>query len=184
LSGDHVGLTEVAINLATLALSRSDLHAAKRFVADTTQEAEQAKDLSDNDWAAAYNIQGSLAMKLKDFNAAAHDYQLSIDAWVRSSGPKYYFVALEYTLQADAYRELHEYARAGNDITSALRLEEQTVGRNSRLYYSTELASARLLKATGEKAAAKHLKSEAREGLAMLNRQQCSGCSLSATAFR
>jgi tetratricopeptide (TPR) repeat protein len=184
ISDDHVGLTEVGIDFATLALGKGDVRAAKRYVADTTEEAEQAKDLSDNDQAAVYNVQGSLAMKLKDFAAAVRDYQRSIDAWVRFSGPKYYYVALEYSLQADAYRELHEYAKASSDISSAFRLEEQTVGRNSRLYYATELASARLLKTTGKKAEAKRLKTDALAGLATLGQQQCDGCSLTATAFR
>jgi tetratricopeptide (TPR) repeat protein len=112
------------------------------------------------------------------------DYQRSIDFWIRARGPKCYFVAVEYSLQGDAYRELGDYSKASGDITAALALVEQTVGRNTPLYAATELAYARLLRASGAKVEAAQKETEAKTLLDAIRRRECDNCSVSAASFR
>jgi tetratricopeptide (TPR) repeat protein len=183
-AGDHAGLAEVATDLATLAIARNDTHAARGFVADAFREAEQVKDLGDSDRAAMYSVRGSLSARSHDFTAAVRDYQQSIDCWIRARGPAYYLVALDYTLQADAYRELGDYSKAKSDIAAALVLVEQTVGRNSPLYAAAELTDARLLRATGANAEASQKETVAKAALDGIRRRQCNGCSISAASLR
>jgi tetratricopeptide (TPR) repeat protein len=182
--GDHTGLVAVAINLATLAIVRSDTHAAHRFLADAFGEADKAKNSSDSDRAAMYSIKGSLAEKDRDFEAAIRAYQESIELWIRARGPKCYCVALEYALQAGVYSELRDYGKAENDIIAALALVEQTVGRNTPLYAATELTYARLLRAKGENAEADQKQAEAKAHLEAMRLQQCGGCSITVAGFR
>ena len=181
---DRAGLAEVATNLALLALSRNDMHAARSFLVDAFREAERTKDLNNSDRAEMYSIKGNLAARDHDFAAAVLDYQQSIDFWTRARGPKCYFIALEYTMQADAYREIGDYNKAKSDITAAILLLEQTVGRNTGMYAVTELAYARLLRATGATAEAGQTEAAAKALLKAMRSQQCNGCSLSAAGFR
>jgi tetratricopeptide (TPR) repeat protein len=183
-SDDHAGLAEVATNLAILALDRNNTHAARAFLVDAFGEAGRAKGLSDSDRAEMYSTKGVVAARDRDFAAAVLDYGQSVDFWIRARGPKCYLVALQYTLRADAFRELGDYSKATSDITSALLLVAQTVGRNTALYAETELTYARLLRATGANAEAAQRETEAKAFLKTTRRQQCNNCSISSAAFR
>jgi tetratricopeptide (TPR) repeat protein len=183
-SGDHAGLAEVATNLAILALDRNNAHAARSFLADAFGEAERAQGLSDSDRAEMYSVKGVVAARDRDFAAAVLDYGQSVDFWMRARGPKCYLVALQYTLRADAFRELGDYSKAKSDITAALLLVAQTVGRNTAIYAETELAYARLLRATGGKAEAAQRETEAKALLETIRHQRCDNCSISSAAFR
>jgi tetratricopeptide (TPR) repeat protein len=183
-TGNHPGLVEIATGLATLALVRNDTHTARRFLANAFQEAESVKDLSYRDRGSMYSIKGSLAARARDFAEAVSDHQQSIDFWTKANGPKCYSVGVEYAFQADAYRELGEYGKANSDITAALVLVEQTVGRNTPLYAATELTYARLLRAMGANAEAAQRDAEAKATLAAIHRKQCTDCSVSAWSLR
>jgi tetratricopeptide (TPR) repeat protein len=183
-ASDHTGLAVVAGNLAILALLRNDTRAARRLLADGFREAEGAKDLNDSGRAELYTIQGSLAARDHDFSAAVRDYQESIDFTIRARGPKCYLIALQYTFQADAYRELGDYGKAMSDITAAFLLLEQTVGRNTPMYAATQLTYARLLRATGSNAEAAQRETEAKALLETARRQQCNNCSITSAAFK
>lgn len=183
-AGDHAGLEEIALYLATLAIARDNTHAAQRFLAEAFKEAESVQALSDRDRATMYSIKGSLASKTGDLAAAVSDHQQSIDLWVQACGPKCYLVGVEYALQADAYRELGDHSKAKSDITAALILTEQTVGRNTPLYAAMELVYARVLRATGANAEAAQKEAEVSARLDALRRQQCNGCSISAAGFK
>ena len=74
------------------------------------------------------SIKGAVASRDRDFSAAVVDFQQSIELWIRARGPRYYLVALQYTFQADAYRELGDYSQAKNAITAALQLLDQIAG--------------------------------------------------------
>jgi tetratricopeptide (TPR) repeat protein len=182
--GDHAGLAEVATDLATLAIARNDTHAARDFVENAFSEAGRAKDLNDYDRAAMYSARGSLSERTHDPAGAVRDYQQSIDSLLRYHRPKYYLVALDYTLETDASRELGDYGKANSEITAALVLAERAAGRNSPLYAAAELTYARLLRATGANAEAARRETEARATLDGIRRQQCNGCSISAATFR
>jgi tetratricopeptide (TPR) repeat protein len=181
---DRTGLTEVATNLAILALNRNEMRVARGFLAEAFRDAERAKDLNDSDRAGMYSIKGALAARDRDFAAAVLDYQQSIDFRIRARGPRCYVVAVEYSLQGDAYRELGDYRKASDDIIAALVLVEQTVGRNTPLYAATELAYARLLHATGAKPEAAQKEKEAKALLESIRHRECNGCSVSAASFR
>jgi tetratricopeptide (TPR) repeat protein len=183
-SDDHEGLAEVATNLTILALDRNNTHAARAFLVDAFGEAERAKGLSDSDRAEMYSVKGVVAARDRDFAAAVLDYGQSIDFWIRARGPKCYLAALPYAARADAFRELGDYSKAKSDITAALLLVAQTVGRNDAVYATTELIYARLLRATGAKAEAAQKENEAKALLKTTRRQQCNNCSISSAAFR
>jgi tetratricopeptide (TPR) repeat protein len=182
--GDHVGLAEVATNFAILAMSRNDTHRARSFLLDAFREAELTKDLTNSDRAEMYTIKGNLAARDHSFAPAVLDYQQAIDFWTRARGPKCYPIALEYAMQADAYRELGDYNKAEKDITAAVQLLEETVGRNTGMYAAIELTDARLLRATGATAEAAQRETEAKALLKALRNEQCANCSVSSTSFR
>jgi tetratricopeptide (TPR) repeat protein len=183
-SGDHAGLAEVETNLAILALDRNNTHAAQALLVDAFGEAERAKDLSDSDRAEMYSTRGVVAARDRDFAAAVLDYGQSVDFWIRARGPECYLVALQYTLRADAFRELGDYSKAKSDIAAALLLVARTVGPNTALYAETELTYARLLRATGANVEAAQSETEAKALLKSTRRQECNNCSISAGAFR
>jgi tetratricopeptide (TPR) repeat protein len=183
-SEDHAGLAEVATNLAILAFDQNNTHGARAFLVDASEEAERAKGLSDSDRAEIYSIKGSVAARDRDFSAAVLNYGQSIDFLIRARGPKCYLVGLQYALRADAFRELGDYSKAKSEITAALLLLGQTVGRNNEIYAKTELNYARLLRAMGAKAEAARTETEAATLLTTIRHRQCNNCSISSAAFR
>jgi hypothetical protein len=58
------------------------------------------------------------------------------------------------------------------------------VGRNTELYAATELSYARLLRATGENAAAEQAEKEANASLETMPQQRCNGCTISAATLK
>ncbi len=183
-AGDHAGLEKIALYLATLAIARDNTHLAQGFLSDAFREAESVKGLSDRDRATMYSIKGTLDSRTGDFGSAVSDYQQSIGFWIQACGPQCYLVAVEYALQADAYRELGDHGRAKSDIATALLLTEQTVGRNAPIYAAMELIYARVLRATGAHAEAAQKEAEVSARLDAMRHQQCNGCSISAAGFQ
>ena len=181
---NHAGLAEVATTRTILALDRKDQHAAHRLLADVLVEANQANNLRAGDWAEIYSIKGAVEARDRDFSAAVVDYQQSAGLWMRTLGPKCDLVALQYILQADAYRELGDYSKAQRVITEALRTLEQTTGRSTSMYASAELAYARLLRATGKKVEAALKEKEAQTVMEAAKVQRCMQCSISAESLR
>jgi tetratricopeptide (TPR) repeat protein len=183
-AADHVGLQEIATYRANFAISRNNMRAARRFLADAFREAEEVKDLSLRDRATMYSVAGALAAKARDFTAAAGDYQQSINFWTQACGPKCYYVGVEAAFQADVYRELGDYRKAEDDITEALALTEQAFGRDVPPYVAAEIIHARVLRAMGLKAEAAQQEADAKQRLDAMRERQCNGCSISAMGFR
>ena len=183
-AADHVGLQEVAMYRANFAITRNDMRAARRFLADAFREADQVKDLSLRDRATMYSVAGRLAAKTKDFAAAAGNYQQSINFWTQACGATCYFVGVESAFQADVYRELGDYRKAEEDITKALGLTGQAVGQNAPLYVAMEIIHARVLRAMGSKAEAAEQEADAKQRLDAMRQRQCNDCSISALGFR
>jgi len=95
-----------------------------------------------------------------------------------------YYVGVESAFQADVYRELGDYRNAEDDITEALALTEQAVGRNAPLYAAMEIIHARVLRAMGSKAEAAQQEADAKQHSETMRQRQCNGCSISAMGFR
>ena len=183
-AADHVGLQEIAMYRTNFAITRNDMRAARRFLADAFREADQVQDLSLLDRATMYSVAGRLAAKTKDFVAAVVDYQQSINFWTQACGSKCYYVGVESAFQADAYRELHDYRKAEDNITEALAVTEQAVGRNAHVYVAMEIIHAHVLRAMGSKAEAAQQEADAKQRLETMRQRQCDGCSISAMGFR
>jgi tetratricopeptide (TPR) repeat protein len=181
---DHVGLQEIALYRANLAITRNNKRAARRFLADAFREAEQVKDVSLRDRATMYSVAGALAVKDKNFAAAAADYQQSINFWAQACGPKCYYVGVESAFLADVSRELGDYRKAEDEITEALALTEQALGRNAPLFVSMEIIHAHVLRAMGSKVEAAQQEADAKRRLDTIRHRQCNGCSVSALALR
>ncbi len=183
-AADHVGLQEIAMYRTNFAITRNDMRAARRFLADAFREADKVRDLSLLDRATMYSVAGRLAAKTKDFAAAVADYQQSINFWTQACGSKCYYVGVESAFQADAYRELHDYRKAEDNITEALAVTEQAVGRNAPVYVAMEIIHVHVLRAMGSKAEAAQQEADARQRLVTMRQRRCDGCSISVMGFR
>jgi tetratricopeptide (TPR) repeat protein len=183
-AADRVGLQEIALYRANLEITRNNKRAARRFLADAFREADQVKDVGLRDRATMYSVAGALAAKSKHFAAAAADYQQSINFWTQACGPKCYYVGVESAFQADVFRKLGDYRKAEDEITKALALTEQALGRNAPLYVAMEIIHAHVLRAMGAKAEAAQLEADAKRRLYTMGHRQCNGCSVSAFALR
>ncbi len=181
---EHAGLAQVATTRAILAFDRNDQHAAHHFLVAALVEAQRAKYLSDGDWAELCSIKGAVAAKDRNFSGAVVDYQQSVGFWIRARGPESDLIALQYILQADAYRELGSYIKAESDVTEAMRMLEHTTGRNTSIYAGAELAYARILRAIGKKTEAAQTEREAKTLIKATPVQRCARCSVSVEGLR
>jgi tetratricopeptide (TPR) repeat protein len=181
---DHAGLAEIATTRAILALDRNDQRAAHRYLANALLEAQQAEPLTDGDWAEICSIKGVLAARDRNFSAALVNYQQSVEFWIRARGPDSELVALQYILQADAYRELRNYMSAESHVIQAMRTLEKATGSNTSAYAAAEFAYARLLRATDRESEAAQKEREANALMKATRAQRCAQCSVSVESLR
>jgi tetratricopeptide (TPR) repeat protein len=180
----HGGLARVANDLALIDLTQKDLRGARKETDEAFRQADLAGTLREDEYAPMYVLEGSVTEAEGDPHGAITAYNKAIELWTRSHGPRYYMLSTAYGLRASALGEIGETAEGIADVKLALGLMEQLSGRNSMAYYSAELRYAKLLRRLGEKQEAARLDKVAREGIATVNRKQCSGCTISAEGFR
>ncbi|MGA7753350.1 MAG: tetratricopeptide repeat protein [Candidatus Sulfotelmatobacter sp.] len=183
-TNDHTGVAIACNNLAGVAFEEKSLRRGKKYLQRARREAELASGLDDDDRAAIFSMQGWLALLEGDALGAASAYQQSLDLWRQRHGEEHPSTGWGYVLVGNAKAEAGELPSALADMQKGLAVLDRTAGRQSARYLTAEMAYSRLLDQTGSRAEAVRMKADAERGLQDLHRSQCTGCTLSAAAFR
>lgn len=184
LEKDHGGLSAVANILAMLDLTQKDVRDARRETDEAVRQAELAKNLKDNDYAAMYIVNGSVQDAEGNTRAAIAAFEKAIGLWSRKSESNGYIIGTGYALRGSAFDKLGDSLQAISNLKQALSLFAQTSGQNSTAYFNAEIRYARVLRHAGYKQEAGQIDKDAQNGITALNRQQCNGCTISAESFR
>ena len=182
--GNHAGIAVSSSNLTMINLIQHDLRAARENVTEALRESQLTKQLTENNLATIYTAKGSLARAERDFHGAVAAFQLAIDLWTHSYGPRFFMLGVVYALRAQVFEYMGDHPDAISDYQHALSLLEETPGRNAPAYLTVQIAYAQALRRAGSKQEAARLEKEARSALANVRVQQCSGCTISAESFR
>jgi tetratricopeptide (TPR) repeat protein len=182
--GSATGVAITSTNLAVIAYSRGDFKTARRAVAKALAAAKQKTNLRSNDLASLEIAKSAMALHDRRNQEAMSAVEHAIDLWTRAYGPEYFMLVNAYLLRAQVYASSGDNTRGMADARHALALAEVVLGRNTVGYLNAEASYARVLWICGARDEAKRLDLEARRGLTVLERRQCSGCTIDANGFR
>ena len=181
---DHAGAARISSNLALIALGQQNRKEARHYLTDAFYEESlvSTPDLRDLAW-----IDGVACLVFEgegDFQAALDPIDRAIALWTRHYGSKYYLLALGYSLRGRVYDALRDYQRATTDLQHSLSLLSENNQSDTKVYFLTEIAYARVLRNSGMKSDASRVESQAQAALERLRHQQCGGCTISAATVR
>jgi tetratricopeptide (TPR) repeat protein len=181
--GDSAGVASTSIDLAVIALGRNDFKAARRFLQAAIQ-AQPERAMKTDDLAAMDVVKSRLALHVGHGEEAVAMAQQAIDLWTQAHGPWYFLVSNGYLLRAQALAHAGDYVPAIRDAQHALAIVEAVGGRDTVDFLSAQVVYAGILRASGAKQEGSRMAKEAGNALADLERRQCRGCTIDASAFR
>jgi tetratricopeptide (TPR) repeat protein len=181
---DHAGMARISVNLALVALGLQDRKHARQYLADASREESLVANPNVGDLAALNNAQAIQWVRDSRPNEALHEINHAIALWTERYGPGYYLLATGLALRGQINNELHNTDDARADFRHSFDILKMNGDADSQVYYIVEREYAAVLRDSGEREEADRLEAEAKEGIERLNRQQCSGCSISAESFR
>jgi len=182
---DYEGIARSSNNLAVIAINRADFRSATRELAVALDAAKHGGErLDDDDNAAINSVQGRIALHEKRFADALDCFRNAIGYWTKAHGSSYFMLGLGYTLRATALEKMGNLEDATIDIQNALSIEERALGKESEMYWTTELLYSEILKRSGRQQDAESLNKVATAGLSRIQRDECSSCSISIYSLR
>jgi tetratricopeptide (TPR) repeat protein len=182
--GDHGGITRSSGDLAGIALSQNKMIRGSQYLERAVKEARLATDLDDDDRAAIASLQGWKAQLDGDFATSALRYQQALDLSMRFHGEEHPFTGWDYLLLGIAHSEKGELTTALGEMRQGIAILERTLSKQNPRYLVAEIAYSRVLDATGSHTEATRIKVTAEALLKDTYQRQCSGCTVSAAAFR
>ena len=181
---DHAGIAIVLNNLAETAIQQNDRRKGSKYLEEALEEAKHASDLDWNNEAAIETTKGVLLLMGGKPETAREAFQKSIDLWQQGFGPEHYWVGWGYVLLAECGLVSGDTERAEADVTKGSAILEKALGRDNLKYAQAQIVYARILRAEGDKGRAHVLESAAQQAIQTLRHNACTGCSISAEAFR
>jgi tetratricopeptide (TPR) repeat protein len=185
--GDHAAIAHSFVNLAGVALGENQVHEAKQYLHQASDEMKLAHDLTDDDLALFYETQGWLAMDERNPLLAVDDYRRALDLCERAHGQEHWLAGWERILLGWAYLKSGDKGdnnRGLADMSDGLAIIGHALGQENPKYLVAELAYSHALDQAGSHAEAARLKAAAEQAGRELSRNQCVGCTINISAFR
>lgn len=181
--GDHGGIARTSGDLAGTAFSQNKVGRGSKYLERAVKEARLANDLEDDDRATIVSLQGWQAQLNGDFAMSVMRYQQSLDLLSRYYGEEHPSTGWSYLLLGEAHAEAGQLTSALGEMRQGVAILERTLSRQNPHYLAAEMAYSRVLDATGSHSEAAQIKAAAEPLLKDIYRRQCTGCTVSATAF-
>lgn len=182
--GDQIGQARTANNLAVNAIHAGDFKAAKRYAKAAQAIAKASTAMDGDDLAALESVAGTLALHDGETERAIEHLSRAIDCWTQKHGRQHFLVGLGYSLRAQAFAARNKRAQALSDIERALLIEADVVGKESVIYWQTQIAYANLLRDLGDRDEASLIRKESDAAMARMKQDQCSQCTTTAAGFQ
>ncbi len=182
--GDHAGTALSLTRLAEFALAQNRVGEARRFLQKASNEAKESTDLTDDDRAFFFEIQGCLAIAEHHAPAAAAAYQHALELVERSRGEQHWLAGWEHMLLGKAYAESGDFRSALASMQTGLTILDHALGRNNPKFFAGELAYSRVLDQFGLHAEAAQMRAAAEKASKDYYGSQCPGCTINVAAFR
>jgi tetratricopeptide (TPR) repeat protein len=182
--GDHAAVAHSFVNLAGVALGENQVHKAKQYLRQASDEMKLARDLTDDDLALFFETQGWLALDEGNPSLAVDDYRHALELCVRVHGQEHWLAGWETILRGRAYLQSGDKNRGLADMRDGLAIIGHALGQENPKYVVAELAYSHALDQAGSHAEAAHLKAAAEQAGRELSRSQCVGCTIDVSAFR
>jgi tetratricopeptide (TPR) repeat protein len=170
--------------LALVALAQGKRNDAHRYLLGAFHEETLVSTPDSMDVAWMYSAECLLHEKDGDFKRALTSINRAIELWTQQYGPRYYLLALGYSMRGWIYHTLQKEPESADDLRHSLQVLADNSQADSETYFLTEIAYAKVLRSSGKNADASRIDAEARAALEDLHHKRCGGCTISAEALR
>jgi tetratricopeptide (TPR) repeat protein len=181
---DHANVARSCITLAGLEINEGHHHKGEEYLKRALREAKMASGLDEDFFAQVSSTEGWLALRGGDAAAAISEYTHAVELWTAAHGENHMLTGWGYMLLGKSYAQAGRNAVALEEMRKGLRILEQSTGTNSVKYLAAEIAYSEVLDRSGAHTEAARLKDSAEQGLAKLNGDACSRCSISVVALQ
>jgi tetratricopeptide (TPR) repeat protein len=181
---DHGGIVRASYDLAQVAFSCGKVPAGAKYLERAIKGAQTASDLDDDDWAAIASLQGWLAQNNGNYAMSIAKYEQALELWRKLHGEMHPDTGWGLVLLGAADDEGGESIAGLAEIKQGVTILGRTLGTKNLRYLLVQVTYARLLDAEGFHAEAAQIKAATEPTLREIYRQQCAGCTVSATARR
>jgi len=183
-TNQHASAARTCTSLALLAVAVRNEKDARRFIEEASREESMLPQQSFADLASIESAR-ALVYELKRNHAAAlAAMNRAIELWTRLYGPTSYPVGIGYGVRGAVYWKEHMFSYALDDLRRSLELLRQNGAEGSIPYAVNEMTFASVLRDAGLTAQASEAESDAHLRLELLDRQGCSGCTISVESLR
>ena len=171
-------------NLAGLAMEQNRVRAAKSAIDKAVAETKTTNEFTDDDQALISEVQGWIAGQEGDMEAAIAGAQRTVELRKHSHGECFPLTGWSYLILGRAYTANGQIDEALASIREGLTILEKTEGQNAPRYLAGQILYSRALDKLGMHEEASRVKGSAEKSMRDLLRNQCVGCTLSASSFR
>jgi len=181
---EHRGILKTYANLAGLAMEQNRVRAAKSAIDKAVAETKTTNEFTDDDQALISEVQGWIAGQEGDMEAAIAGAQRTVELRKHSHGECFPLTGWSYLILGRAYTANGQIDEALASIREGLTILEKTEGQNAPRYLAGQILYSRALDKLGMHEEASRVKGSAEKSMRDLLRNQCVGCTLSASSFR
>lgn len=181
---DHPGIVRASYDLAQIAFSRGKVPAGTKYLERAMKEARMTNDLDNDDWAAIASLQGWLAQMNGKHTMSIAKYKQALELWKELHGEEHPDTGWGLVLVGAAEAEGGQSIAGLAEMKQGVAILARTLGPKNLRYLLVEMTYAHLLDAQGFHAEAEQIKTATEPILQEMYREECAGCTVSATAFR
>lgn len=181
---DHGGIARSSGGLAGIAFSEKKVGKGSKYLERAVEEARRANDLDDDDHIAIASLQGWKAQLDGDSAMSVVRYRQALDLSRRLHGEVHPFTGWNYLLLGTANAQAGNLTTALEETTQGIAILNRTLSEQNPRYLVAKIAYSRVLDATGSHAEAARTRATAESLLKDVYQRQCTGCTVSAAAFR
>lgn len=181
---DHTGTVLSLTRLAELALARNRIREANQYLQKASNETKVSTDLTDDDKAFFFEIQGWLAIAEHHAPLAVAAYEHALELVERSRGEQHWLAGWEHMLLGRACAESGDPGSALANMQTGLTILDHALGQKNPKYFAAELAYSRVLDRFGSHAEAMQIAKAAEKANKDYYGSQCARCTINIAAFR
>jgi tetratricopeptide (TPR) repeat protein len=183
-SRDHAGVAKAYNNLTSVELGQLHLRESRKYIQQAFAEMKLAGRLDDDELAAMYSNRASVDMKSGDPAAALSGFQHALKLWIGRFGEEHPRTGVGYVLLGNADTAVRNNDLALSEVQHGIAILDRTLGPKNPTTLQAQFALARALEANGDRPTAILTRFTANQALRDIAGSQCSGCTITAEAFR
>jgi tetratricopeptide (TPR) repeat protein len=182
--GNHADAARALLDLAELQVAEKQLHKARRYVDDASQEMKVATDLLDDDRIAFLETDAFVALQEGQAMLAVAGFRASLELCIRTYGQQHWLTGWEHALLGKAQSQMGDSESALANVQEGMAILNQVFGSKSRKSLFAQTLYSQVLDRAGQHLEATRMKETVEQERKDLGMTGCPGCTINVAGFR